>query len=78
MLSRHVPMLNWPNNLFAGSAAVEERQVGDKARTHDYLCDCGCNLSHNFAVSRLVGEQGNRIVLWYRTIGCRNFHAGIG
>jgi hypothetical protein len=47
------------------------------ARTGDHLCKCGCGLPHNFSVSRLIGEDGGRVVLWYRHMDHRNRDAGL-
>jgi hypothetical protein len=33
-----------------------------------------CPTRHNHAVARVTGDHGNRGVLWYCTMKCRNMH----
>jgi hypothetical protein len=69
------PHLDWPLDLFAqneGMAFMPHEKL-----TSEFLCACGCQLRHNCAVSSIVSINGDRQVLWYRTMRCLNKHTGI-
>ena len=80
-----VPALPWPHNLFrdftmeVATTAPLFTGTGKKV-LGDNLCGCGCKRPHNYAVSRLIETQRlgivSRSVAWYRTMDCRNKHAG--
>jgi hypothetical protein len=73
------PQLNRPGDAFAEANVAASSTAPllrrGKVLTAEYLCQCGCKLPHNYAVSRLTGDQSNRRVLWYRHIDHRNRHA---
>ena len=74
-----LPQPAWPADRF-GTAHTGNTTAplfgGGKGRPEDHLCACGCKLSHNHSVSRIIGDHENRVVLWYRTMQCRNKHTG--
>jgi hypothetical protein len=43
--------------------------------SNEYLCRCGCKLAHNYSISRITEEHGERHVQWYRHLDHRNRHA---
>ena len=70
-----LPFLDWPPDLFAAAhAAVAASPAAHTLPFNENNCACGCNLKHNRAVSAVDGEGGNRRVLWFRTIACKNKH----
>jgi len=70
-----LPFLDWPPDLFAAAhAAVEAAPAPRTLRFNENNRACGCNQKHYRAVSAVEGEDGNRRVLWFRTIGCKNRH----
>jgi hypothetical protein len=75
-----LPFLDWPPDLFAEAHAVRFTAPGVslKQRSNENICACGCNQRHNRAVSRLEDKGGDRRVVWFRTIGCKNKYLGIG
>ena len=74
--------LPWPRNLFCNNVTIEKLMAdGDfpalkVGKTPDPLkCENPiCTTRHNHAVSRVTGDHGNRRVLWYCTMKCRNIH----
>jgi hypothetical protein len=70
------PQLDLPRDVFADVymtvASTAHLRPKGKPRTDDYLCQCGCKLPHNFAISRLTRDLENRRVLWYRHVDHRN------
>jgi hypothetical protein len=73
-----LPFLDWPPDLFAAAHAAAAPPVRQVPQVSENNCACGCNQRHNQAVSGLEGDSGNRRVLWFRSIACKNKHAGIG
>ena len=74
-----LPFLDWPTDLFAEAHASGARMVSQvPPRVSIMKCACGCNQSHNRAVSRVTGEADARRVLWFRSIACCNEKMGIG
>jgi hypothetical protein len=73
-----LPFLDWPIDLFArANAAVRATPpTSIRRRRIEKNCTCGCNQKHNLAVSAVEEEDGQRRVLWFRTIACRNRHMG--
>lgn len=70
-----LPYLDWPQDLFAAAhAAAAALPAPRTPRFNENNCACGCNQKHNRAVSALEGESGNRRVLWFRSIACKNKH----
>jgi len=70
-----LPYLDWPTDLFAAAhAAAAALPAPRTPRFNENNCACGCNQKHNRAVSALEGESGNRRVLWFRSIACKNKH----
>jgi hypothetical protein len=68
-----LPFLDWPPDLFAAAhAAAAASLVPPMSPSNENKCACGCNQSHNRAVSAVIGESGDRRVLWFRTIACKN------
>lgn len=75
---RHCPWVDWPSDPFA---SANTRAIGTaallrdgKRRIDDHLCQCGCGLPHNHAVSRLITIDEDRHVLWYRNLDHLNRH----
>lgn len=69
------PNPDWPVDLFMqNKGSVLKPPERPKTEFH---CACGCQQRHNCAVSRVVSINGDRQVLWYRTIRCLNKHARI-
>ena len=75
-----LPFLDWPTDLFARANAVARATppANTRRRRNEKNCVCGCNQQHNQAVSAVENENGQRRVLWFRTMACRNKHMGIG
>jgi hypothetical protein len=69
------PHLDAPVDLFIKNNEIAFKPL-EKPKT-EFHCACGCQQRHNCAVSRVFGINGDRQVLWYRTMRCRNRHAGI-
>ena len=74
--------LPWPRNLFCNNVTIEKLMAdGDFSalkigKSPDPLkCENPiCPTRHNHAVARVTGDHGNRGVLWYCTMKCRNMH----
>lgn len=71
-----LPFLDWPADLFAAANAAAPRDTPMLIVNETY-CACGCNQRHNRAVSTLEDRGGERRVLWFRTIACKNQYAGV-
>lgn len=77
-----IPVLDWQPDLFEDIMVTKNSTAPmlGKDSTVNYLCACGCKQRHNSAVSRtlkITNASGRYArVLWYRTIGCRDKHAG--
>ena len=69
------PHLDWPVDLFVQNKDTAFKPL-EKPKT-EFHCACGCQQRHNCAISRVVGVNGDRQVLWYRSMRCLNRHAGI-
>ena len=68
-----LPFLDWPPDLFAAAHAALAASASARTPTfNENNCACGCNQKHNRAVSAVQGDGGNRRVLWFRTIACKN------
>ena len=69
-----VPNLAWPQDLFLRVKTATTSPLYGKAAASS-LCVCGCNLTHNFAVSKLLIEHTPygpvRKVLWFRSMSDR-------
>jgi hypothetical protein len=70
------PQLDWPGDPFAeaniSASSTAPLFRGGKVLTAEYLCQCGCKLPHNYAISRLTEVHGHRRVVWYRHVDHRN------
>jgi hypothetical protein len=71
-----LPFLDWPPDLFAAAHAAAS-PVRPIQKSNENYCACGCNQRHNRAVSALEEDGGDRRVLWFRTIACKNRHIRI-
>jgi hypothetical protein len=71
-----VQELDWQPDLFGGvhdvSTKVEQRApLVVKKVPKEMQCSCNCGLSHNNAVSKLVGVPPERRILWFRSMSCK-------
>lgn len=76
-----LPALDWRPDLFEDIVSQNRDTTAPlfaPKRVDTASCGCGCGIKHNHAVSGLEGEHGSRRVVWFRTIGCKNKHFGIG
>jgi hypothetical protein len=72
----------WPHNLSSNNVTIEKQVAEGDAlssilgKTPDPLkcANPTCPTRHNHAVSQVTGDLGNRRVLWYCTMKCRNMH----
>jgi hypothetical protein len=79
---RHCSEMVWPVDPFAqfnlsvkGARLLAQRRQSNCMDNR--LCQCGCNLPHNFSVSRVAQDDGIRRIVWYRHIDHRNRHVGL-
>ncbi len=74
--------LAWPHNLFGNNVTIEELIAHGEVAAPKFgkapdpmKCENSiCARRHNNAVARVIGDHGNRRVLWYCTMACRNAH----